>query len=162
MITFLLLLIFSTLAGLIGYYYGRTSMQEAPAANQAQIKIAAVEVTEETSEPIEVEPVEVLSTEAPQAENSVEPNFSKRSARSMQTLTDAQGRRIEAKVLSVEGDAVKIRRSDGLETSFPLSILIPKDIAFCEYLRTHSPTTQKATSKATSTDDIDWDMLFGE
>jgi len=45
----------------------------------------------------------------------------------VRTLTDTQGRKIEADVLSVENDTVKIKRSDGQEFDLPLANLIPED-----------------------------------
>lgn len=45
----------------------------------------------------------------------------------MLTLTDKQGRTIQADVLSVENDQIRIKRSDGAEFSLPLSTLSEND-----------------------------------
>jgi hypothetical protein len=153
--TVVLLLIFSSIAGIAGYYYGRNSVPEEP-PKPTEAAVVTADVKEEPTQPASTEPVEKTSSGEQDVVGPVESGFLERSARSTQTLTDTQGRSIEAKVLSIDGDQVKVRRSDGLETSFPIAMLIPEDIAFCEYLRRELSTKQKAESS----DHITWDDIF--
>jgi hypothetical protein len=102
-------------------------------------------------------------------------DFALRAADAYTTLTDKQERKIQAKVLSVTGDQIKLRRDDGLETSIPLSMLSEADIAYCEYLRDNASQVAEIPSAAKSTPQgsldptvmeaqggIDWDAIFGE
>ena len=157
------LLICSALAGTGGFFYGRMSaphtatpkpepVQIVQTLQAASPEVAEIEAPEAEAVPL-VAPVEI----APKAE----PTHAERAAQPMQTLIDTQGRQIQAEVLAVDSNTVKIRRDDGLETSFPLEMLRPEDIAFCEYLRAHPPQTEKTANKAQSADDIDWDAIFG-
>lgn len=77
-----------------------------------------------------------------------------RAEQSLQTLTDTQGRTIQAKVLKVVGDQVTIRRQDGLEATIPLSTLNSEDIEFCKFIRENSTPEPEPSN-------IDWDAIFG-
>lgn len=117
----------------------------------------------------EVEPMEIPEAPAPAVD------FEARAAEPFTVLTDKQGREIQAKILSVISDQIKLRRNDGLETSIPISMLSEADIAFCEYMRenipqvTEIPTPSKTTPQGSlepkvleAQGGIDWDAIFGE
>ncbi len=80
--------------------------------------------------------------------------FEMRAALPIQTLTDLQGRTIRATIVKVTESDVKIRRSDGLETTIPLSMLTADDINFCNYLR--------GGSNQTDVSDLSFDLGHGE
>lgn len=161
--TVLLILIFSSIAGIAGYYYGRTSALEEPSSKPTEATVVTPDEKEAPAEPTSAEPT---STEPKEKSSfggkeivaTLEQDFAARSARPTHTLTDTKGRIIEAKILSVDGDQVKVRRTDGLETTFPITMLIPEDIAFCEYLRKESSFEQKAASS----DQTTWEDIFGK
>lgn len=117
----------------------------------------------------EVEPVNVPEPPAPAVD------FAARAAEPFTILTDKQGREIQAKILSVIGDQIKLRRNDGLETSIPISMLSEADIEFCEYMRENIPQVAEMPTPVTTTPQgsldpkvleaqggIDWDAIFGE
>lgn len=164
-----LILICSAFSAVAGYYYGRASAPHAAPTTPAPTAAEPVAPESTASEPIEIAESPALSE--PDAVVEAAPvgaltANATRAAQTIQTLTDTQGREIQAQVLAVTGDQVKIRRDDGLETSIPLSMLSPEDLAFCEYLREHAPASIKpqpdtAPNKAKSADEIDWDSIFG-
>lgn len=148
------------------FFYGRLS---APKAEHAVETVPASPLEmEATNRSSESEPISApagleandtmpeisseLSTPEPPSE------FAARANEPMQTLTNTQGVQIQAKVLSVSATDVTIRRSDGLETTIPLSVLSADDVEFCEYLR-ETGSLQQTAPKSTS--DIDWDAIFG-
>ena len=99
-----------------------------------------------------------VAVETPSAENAA---FAARAAQPMQTLTDTQGRTIQANIVQVTASDVKIRRSDGLETTIPLTMLSADDIAFCNYIREQQVAKpQTSPSPAIKADDFDWDAYF--
>lgn len=77
-----------------------------------------------------------------------------RAKQEWQTLTDTRGRSIQARVLEVTNETVKIRRQDGLESTIPLSVLNDADIQFCNYLR------NREADDPFTTDEFDWTSLF--
>ena len=85
-------------------------------------------------------------------------SFAERAKQTYQTLTDAQGRTIQASIVKVMDSEVKIRRSDGLETVIPLNMLSEEDIAFCNYLR--NQTKEEEVKAPAKTDGFDWDAYF--
>lgn len=117
-----------------------------------------------TTQPVATQP-SVASTPAPSASTTTPatggaPNdFAARAAKPTQTLTDTQGRTIQASILNVTATEVKIRRADGLETSIPLSMLSSQDVAFCNYLREQNKT-QNEVKPTTDPDAFDWDSYF--
>ena len=167
------LLICSAISAGLGYYFGHITLpasQEAspttvtstapPAPVPQPAPVVAVPPPAVTS-PVPVEPVPVVSPE-PAIENSpsaAEAAFAQRAALPIQTLTDTQGRTMEATILEVTVNEVKIRRSDGLETKIPLSMLSAEDVAFCNYLR-EQKSAPKKTSPAIKADEFDWDAYF--
>lgn len=147
-------------------------------ASREQTPVDAIEVAEESVEPAPLEvavPEEVSPAVIPESVPPQEDEFAKRAAEPFTALTDTQGRVIQAKVLSVTDEEIKLRRSDGLETTIPISMLSEADAAFCEYLRDNPPKANNtATSIIVSPDTsaspdaldaeggIDWDAIFGK
>lgn len=87
--------------------------------------------------------------------------FASRAAQTSQTLTDKQGRTIQASIVKVLDTEVKIRRTDGLETTIPLNMLSDKDVAFCNYIREQQQAEEVKTPKTPDTSDgFDWDAYF--
>lgn len=131
-------------------------------------------VVDEAPQPLSQPEPEVIAPDPMPAPVIAGVDFAQRAAGPFTTLTDKQGREIQAKVLSVTDDQIKLRRKDGLETTIPLSMLSEDDIAFCEYLRQQLPqiaeiplpakTMPQVTpdSKALEAQGgIDWDAIFG-
>ncbi|PXA03991.1 hypothetical protein DDZ13_08060 [Coraliomargarita sinensis] len=179
------ILICSAISAALGYYFGHITVPADALAPEGTGNTSAVSSaastapsTEspvfESSEP--VEPVEVTTTEVPaEPEPEVEPetpastttatsttseaDFEERAASTTQTLTDTQGRTIQATIVKVLDAEVKIRRSDGLETTIPLNMLSEEDVAFCNYLREQQEEVEEVTTPDTS-DGFDWDAYF--
>lgn len=86
--------------------------------------------------------------------------FDARAAKPVQTLTDTQGRTINASIVEVTDQNVKIKRTDGLLTQIPLSMLSPDDVAFCNYLREQQKEKEAAAPPPVKTDGFDWDAYF--
>lgn len=167
------ILICSTITGALGYYFGHITM---PADSQA----AAPETTASTpvfaTKP--ATPDEAPRPAAPAAQSEVttpaptststaattpepasqENAFAARAAKTTQTLTDTQGRTIQASIVRVMDSEVKILRSDGLETSIPLNMLSDEDVAFCNYLREQQEAEPVKTPD--TSDGFDWDAYF--
>ncbi len=164
---FLILIAIAIVAG--GYIYLKNSerpVEPQPSENQ---------VVELEPEPLSIPEPEVVLPEPSSEPILPKVDFALRAADAYTTLTDKQGRKIQAKVLSVTGDQIKLRRDDGLETSIPLSMLSETDIAYCEYLRDNASQVAEIPSAAKSTPQgsldprvmeaqggIDWDAIFGE
>jgi len=175
------ILICSAISAALGYYFGHitvpadlTSSTQAPTTDTANAPAAkpepepAVAMAEDTfeSDPApmpaapeaEPEPVDAApeaATTPPAADNT---SFAERAAQTTQTLTDTEGRTIQASIVEVTDNGVKIRRADGLVTTIPLSMLSAEDVAFCNYLR-EQQEPEPATPPDTS-DGFDWDAYF--
>lgn len=147
-------------AAIGGFYVGRqtapASQTSAP-ANDEKHERAPVIVQAPPSAP-PAPPSQAISTTKPAEKPKGVDLFAERAAQPIQTLTDADGRFIKAKILEVDGQTVKIKREDGLEFSFPMSKLSDMDIQFCEYLSREGFGKKK---KKPNPDDIDWDAIFG-
>ncbi|MGJ8654297.1 MAG: hypothetical protein ACSHX8_13645 [Opitutaceae bacterium] len=121
----------------------------------------------------ELPPTPEVPAPAPEPEPTI--TFEERYQSSYSTLTDTQGRKIEAKLLSVTDTHAKIERKDGLVTTIPLNMLIQDDIAYCQYARAQLPVptpTPSVMSSLSSESDlesdklkaqggIDWEAIFG-
>lgn len=144
-------------------------------AEEPQPAAAPIVDQQTTPEPLpqpeveEVAPVSIPEAPAPVVD------YAQRAAEPFTILTDKQGREIQAKILSVTGDQIKLRRNDGLETTIPISMLSEADIAFCEYMRENIPQVAEIPTPAKTTPQgsldpkvleaqggIDWDAIFGE
>lgn len=171
------ILICSAISAALGYYFGHITApttESAPAAVASSEKpstttpVATVEAEqfEDTfeAEPVEPEP-ELEPEPAPEPEEAVtatpaptESDFAERAAQTIQTLTDSQGRSINARIVEVTETNVKIRRTDGLETTIPLNMLSEEDAAFCNYLREQQKAKEVKTPD--TSDGFDWDSYF--
>jgi len=153
----------SLLSAIAGYYYGKSTLPrlrpvalpEAPVSSEVVVSDVVNDdvPTPEPAEPVvEEEPEELLSI------------YRRRAAEELNTLTNAKGQAIQAVVLAVTEDQVTIRRSDGLETSFPLGILSEEDIAFCEYLRLHPTPAMKSEAAPDHgiPEGLDLEAIFGD
>lgn len=159
---FLLILIFSSISGLGGFYYGRISASNAPAVAASS---SSTHATATSAAPVDQASAINLPTEAPvAAKPSASDTMALRAAKKIQTLTDKQGRAIQAEILAVTLTDVTIRRADGLETTFALSRLTDEDAAFCEYLRANPSLLQTPAVEAEpeTMEEIDWDAIFGD
>lgn len=58
---------------------------------------------------------------------------------SARTFTDVQGRKLEAEIVSVEANSVRIRRADGQVFSLPLSTLSAEDNAYIQKWKAAAP-----------------------
>jgi len=179
------ILICSAISAALGYYFGHITLpvDSQPVAAPATIShsapalapappAATQPVYAETEPANELEPMPDLEPvaapdpepapepEADLVENTTAPqtNFAERAAQTTQTLTDTQGRTIEARIVEVTEQNVTIRRTDGLETKIPLNMLSPEDVAFCNYLREQA--AKKPAAKPASSDGFDWDAYF--
>jgi hypothetical protein len=167
------ILICSAISAALGYYFGHitipvtsgqvaattTMPQAAPAPTQPQYvepqPMADFEPIAEPEPIDEPEPIEELATAPDQTTSS----YAERAALTTHTLTDTQGREIQATIIEVTENTVKIRRtSDRLETKIPLNMLSAEDAAFCNYLREQA-AKKEATKPATS-DEFNWDAYF--
>ncbi|HKK18610.1 MAG TPA: hypothetical protein VJ952_08000 [Opitutales bacterium] len=169
------ILICSAITGALGYYFGHITI---PAENQASRPVAEANLPAEqqpsafeqtsTPEPASPPPIEPPTLQTPAVEEMTEPveqapdtsdaAFAERAASTTQTLTDTQGRSIQASIVKVTDTEVKIRRSDGLETTIPLNMLSEEDVAFCNYLREQQKAEEVKTPD--SSDGFDWDAYF--
>lgn len=164
--TVLPIIVCSALAGYGGFFYGRIS---APAANAdtnhaeaTQLQPAGLKETVLETSPEPAMPTRIDHIEEPLTADDA---MAERAKADMHTLTNKQGVQIHAKVLAVSATEVTLRRDDGLETTIPLNVLSANDIEFCTYLREQEQfqvdtVTPQADTPAT-TDDIDWDSIFG-
>lgn len=171
------ILICSAISAALGYYFGHITVptdQGAPAtvASSSETGTTAPEpqvaaVPDEDSfepepelepepepEELEIEPEETAEATPPPTES----DFAERAAKTIQTLTDKQGRSINARIVEVMETEVKIRRSDGLESTIPLNMLSEEDAAFCNYLREQQKTEEPALPD--TSDGFDWDSYF--
>ena len=141
-------------------------------ASTANTAPSSVQVAEEPPAPAPA-PAPTVAPEANAAapvaatEPKVEPaatadsgadNYAERAAKTVHTLTDTQGRTINAKIVEVLDTQVKIRRTDGLETTIPLNMLREEDVAFCNYLREQQEA--EAAKTPDTSDGFDWDAYF--
>lgn len=169
------ILICSAISAALGYYFGHITVPTdlsgpAPDATSEQAAFTApapqppVEMAENTFEPEPMptdeapEPEPEEETETASAPAPSESDFAERAAKSTQTLTDTQGRSIEASIVKVLDTEVKIRRSDGLETTIPLNMLSEEDVAFCNYLREQQK--EEEVPAPDTSDGFDWDSYF--
>lgn len=168
------ILICSAISAGLGYYFGHITVpannqtssaplatsapQPAPAyqspAVQPKPQVAPQPTSTYQTSPVASAPV---TAETPNAEDAA---FATRAALPIQTLTDTQGRTIQANIVEVTANEVKIRRSDGLETTIPLTMLSADDIAFCNYLREQKAAQPQQSSPAIKADEFDWDAYF--
>ncbi len=150
------ILIFSILSAIAGYTLGR---KHAPQHRTAETSTPVVETSEATTPPVEVElPVEPEPQAEPTPSTSPAPkvDHAARAKLPTQTLTDLQGRQLQAKILSVSDGQVSIRRTaDGLDVTFPINLLCAEDAAFCTYLEAQKKPEPLKEGE------IDWDMIFG-
>lgn len=86
--------------------------------------------------------------------------FEARASREIVTFTDLEGRVVEAKLVDVTDDSVKIVRSkDERQFVLPLDRLVSSDREFIEFLvetGKFSPTSEEKS------DEVDWGAIFGE
>lgn len=178
------ILICSTISAALGYYFGHITVPSDPSADNSLEIIATASdksgtarrdsaqsddpslensstpslnlVEEETAE-TEAEPLEAMVATNSTAMPS-EKDFAKRADKTIVTLTDTQGRTINASILKVLDTGVEIRRSDGLETTIPLNMLIEEDIDFCNYLREQQKLKEPTTPD--TLDEVDWESFF--
>ncbi|MFU8848701.1 MAG: hypothetical protein ACNA77_08290 [Opitutales bacterium] len=169
------ILICSAISAALGYYFGRITLptqQTAPVAATSSQKPGATTTvapvakadlfedgldagsldSESDLEP-KPEPEQVAATPTP-----TESDFAARAAQSIHTLTDTQGRSINARIVEVTATDVKIRRTDGLETNIPLNMLSEEDVAFCNYLREQQKA--KEVKAPDTSGGFDWDSYF--
>lgn len=160
------ILICSAISAALGYYFGHITLpanseNSAPAAVTSAPVVAPIQMIE----PVLPAPEAIIEDPDPQiveapAAPAPRSSFAERAALTIQTLTDTQGREIKASIVKVLEQDVKIRRSDGLETMIPLSMLSPEDIAFCNYLREQAKEKEAAAPAPVKTDGFDWDAYF--
>lgn len=176
------ILICSAISAALGYYFGRitlpteqttvpvtvTSTQKPSETTAAATEVEA-DLFEDSSESDSLEPEPEPEPE-PESESEseqvaatptpapTESDFAARAAQNFQTLTDTQGRSINARIVEVTATDVKIRRTDGLETTIPLNMLSEEDVAFCNYLREQQKVEEPA--KPDTSDGFDWDSYF--
>lgn len=169
------ILICSAISAGLGYYFGHITVPAdlkgpAPVATSdkgntttpaPQPEIAEVEDTfEPAPEPVEAAPEpEDTPPETATEPEATESSFAERANSTTQTLTDTQGRTIQASIVKVLDTEVKIRRTDGLETTIPLNMLSEEDVAFCNYLRDQQKEEEEVKAPDTS-DGFDWDAYF--
>lgn len=181
------ILICSAISAALGYYFGHITVPTdlsgpAPEATSEQAAFTApapqppVEMAENTFEP-EAMPTDETPEPEPEMETETETgtgtetgtetasapapsesDFAERAAKSTQTLTNTKGQSIEATIVEVLDTEVKIRRSDGLETSIPLNTLSEDDVAFCNYLREQQK--EEEVPAPDTSDGFDWDSYF--
>lgn len=167
------ILICSAITGGLGYYFGHITKSQtseattqtassAPAAYApAPAPVAPAPTFEDPAPvapapaPVATQPLAVASTPEPSPEESA---MAARAAQTIQTLTDTQGRTIQAEIVEVMASNVKIRRTDGLETTIPLNMLSEKDVVFCNYLREQAKEEEVASP--TNNEGFDWDAYF--
>lgn len=164
------ILICSAISATLGYYFGHITV---PANSEISTAtsvptVAPQHASYEVEQPTPVAPALVapaiatpITTPAPVVTTtpiSAESAYAERATLTIQTLTDTQGRTIQASILKVTEQDVNIRTSDGLETKIPLSMLSPEDIAFCNYLREQAKEDE--TTAPVKTDGFDWDAYF--
>lgn len=177
------ILICSAISAALGYYYRHITLpaeQTAPSAAPSASATSAITSSpavepESFANTFEPESVEAAPEPEPELEPEPEPepepvvaeeaapaptesDFEERANQTIQTLTDTQGRTVNARIIEVTETEVKIRRSDGLETKIPLNMLSPEDVAFSNYLR-EQQKAEEATVPDTS-DGFDWDAYF--
>lgn len=79
-----------------------------------------------------------------QSDTSNLPAIERRALQEWYTFSDKQGRTLEAQVISIDKDTMRIRRrSDDQIISFPISILSEEDRTFAIYLRRRQPYVLK-------------------
>lgn len=166
------ILICSVITGGLGYYFGHITVPAskevngtsdatvASAPKPAPVNPPAPAYVAPQPAPVAAEP----STPTPAPTEVATPTaeeaaFAERAALPIQTLTDNQGRSMQANILEVTTSNVKIRRSDGLETTIPLSMLRADDVAFCNYLR-EQKSSRGESPPAIKADEFDWDAYF--
>lgn len=172
------ILICSVISAGLGYYFGHITvpaMANGSAKGTVDGSVEAMALDSTSVQPefdpqssalssinSEAEPEAVAELAVPENEPAAEQSdFAERAALRVQTLTDAQGRSIQATIIKVLEDSVRIRRSDGLETTIPLNLLSPEDVAFCNYLRENQATQENIEVKTPpSSGEFDWDAYF--
>jgi hypothetical protein len=63
----------------------------------------------------------------------------------MRTWTDAQGRKIEARMSGLDGDQVMLELKDGRKLPYPLAKLSAEDAHYARHFKAASPTGETAT-----------------
>ena len=172
------ILICSIISAGLGYYFGhitlapegvtKTKVVEkivvqpttAAAPVQQSAPPAPSQVAASNNSPVN-EPAIAVETE-PERPEITEADMAERAKNTIQTLTDSQGRSIQAKILDVTADSVKIERTDGLETTIPFSMLSETDVEFCNYLKENDllPEIEQAPAPAADDGEFDWNAYF--
>ncbi len=168
------ILICSAISAALGYYFGHITILVGTESLAAPVAVslpaperafsAPESVTPEPDLPPAVEPEPEPEPELALTENSSaaqQTDFAQRAALSIQTFTDSQGRTLQARIIEVTDQAVKIRRTDGLESEIQLNMLSAEDAAFCKYLFEEAakrPAAKPAAKPAG--DEFDWDAYF--
>jgi hypothetical protein len=166
------ILICSAITGALGYYFGHITLPPAGETTASATTSTSPSPSAETSAfdgstaaevspPAPVEPEEPTAEALASTDNAPEPgedDFATRAAKTVHTLTDTQGRSIQASIVQVMESEVKIRRNDGLETTIPLNMLSEEDVAFCNYLREQQAPEPVQTPD--TSEGFDWDAYF--
>lgn len=183
------LIICSAIFAALGYYFGHITLPadsgkvtSAPATTSTENPPPEPEIVmvEREAEPDPM-PVETEPEAEPEAEPEPEPepepeaeptpseetttpaatekSLAERAASTMQTLTDTQGRTIEASIVKVTDTGVRVRMNNGRETTISLDLLSEEDVAFCNYLREQQKKEQEAKPPVDE-DGFDWDSYF--